>query len=708
MELEGEICSSRDVDTELKTGLYSLESLAGNTARWMLSSDPGRIQLRNQACQVACQFNPDGDMPVRRNHSLVPGFIGSLALGWGVLLSGSPAAADRLVLKSGAEVEGMVVTESEDRVVFRDTNNMVMHLQPSTIERIERGRSASMETTLGDGAAAAGRHEDALMHYRRALSAGGDEAVIQPKIDAARKAVEQKSLGAWADPVGKVRSRLDSGDLAGAAQLLQALDERVGEGLVDVRQVVRELQGELHLRRAEEYANVIEYERSADELRQALRFDPRNPDIHLRIGDMNALSIRTHGEAIENYKRAISVGSGELTREQRLVTMLKIADLSQSQGNHLQAVQYYENVFGEDPDFRRDVTDRFIDSLTEIAESGDVRNRDMAIAALRQAAAARPENIEVQEYLAELLLEKEDWDAAIGAYSRLLEISPEHEGANFSIATAYSGKRDILSAKNHFEDELGIDSRNYEAHCDLGDILWTLGDYELAQEHFESARDVDPTEPRALVALASTDRRLGNYAEARRSIREILDQYPRNIRANLEMGLVFLDEKKYREAPDFLTKVVDLVDEFGIGTTQEGRSFLADAYLARGAISLLTTGPGTATKDFNKALDVYPDYPAAHFSIGNAYQKKFASSKSLDDLLRAEEEMLRARELDPNNPEYAFGLGVLYQNVLAVEDKENERKHIQNAIEQYRQYVQAGGAQVVQVQNWIRELGGQI
>ncbi len=645
---------------------------------------------------------------MRRNPSLVPETLCLLALAGALTFSATDAAADRLVLTSGSEIEGIVVDESEDQVVFRDLNNMMLRLRPSMIERIERGESPRMEATLGDSAAEKGEYEEALAHYRRAIAAGGDKQEIDPKIDAARAKLEQASLGVWADPIGKVRAKLASGDLAGAAEQLRLLDGEVGEGLVDVRAVLRQLQGELHLKRAEEYANVVEYERAAEELRRALQYDSNNPDILLRIADTNAQSIRTHTQAIEYYKRALRAGGDDLATDVRLGTMLKIADICSARADHVQAVQYYEAVFGENPDFRRNLTDRFIHSLTEIAGSESVGDRETAIASLRQAAQARPENIEVQSYLAVLLLEEEDWDGAIEAYSRLLEISPEHRGANFAIAKALLGKRDILSAKVHFESELAIDPRNYEAHCDLGDILWTLGDYELAQEHFESARSLDPTEPRALVALASTDRRLGNYAEARRSIREILDQYPRNIRANLEMGLVFLDEKKFTEAPDYLTKVVDLVGEFGIGSTQEGRSFLADAYLARGAISLLTTGPGTATKDFNKALEVYPDYPAAHFSIGSAYQKKFASSKSLDDLFRAEEEMLKARELDPQNPEFAFGLGVFYQNVLAVEDKENEATHTGNAVRQYRDYVQAGGAQVIQVTNWIRELGGQI
>lgn len=623
-------------------------------------------------------------------------------------LLSATAFADRLTLSSGYTIEGMIVFEDENSVVFRDTSKMVCTLPKASIKSIERGESAAMLTQMGDDALKANDRRAALEHFRKAVAAGADEEALQPRMRACEQALEEETLGKWGGPVHAVRALLAQGKLDDAEAQLRLLESSVGEDHVDVRAFMVRLRGELHLARADYFSNIVEYERADEQLRKALACDPKNPDIHLEIAAVNERSIKTHKVAIDHYKLALENAGTRLSRDRRLETTLKIADLSQSLGDDAEAVKHYQIVFEEDADFRRDLTDRLIRSLTALAESGNVGNRASAVDSLRKAAAARPDSVEVHRYLGKLLLEEEKWDDAIEAYKRLLEISPEFKGANFALAKAYLGKRDLASAKTHFEAELVLDPRNYEAQCDLGDILWTFGDIELSQSHYEKARQIDPAEPRALVALASTDRRLGNYAKARKSIQEILDRYPRNIRANLEMGLCYLDEKKYQEAPPFLTKAVELVDQNGIGSTQEGRSFLADAYLARGAIALLTTGPGTATKDFNKALEVYPDYPAAHFSIGSAYQKKYSSSKSIEDLFKAETEMLKARELDPKNPEYALGLGVLYQNVLAAEDKENEQKYIQNAIAHYQDYVKSGGAQVDQVANWIRELGGKV
>src|SRR5690606_31936941 len=120
--------------------------------------------------------------------------------------------------------------------------------------------------------------------------------------------------------------------------------------------------------------------------------------------------------------------------------------------------------------------------------------------------------------------------------------------ANQKLAQAYNSLQNLGEARRHLEREVTLYPSSYSALCDLGDVLWRLGDYPEAQQRFSAARRIDSNDPRALVALAAADRRLGNYEAARASIREILSRIPDNIRANLEMGLIFLDEKKYTEA----------------------------------------------------------------------------------------------------------------------------------------------------------------
>ena len=127
-------------------------------------------------------------------------------------------------------------------------------------------------------------------------------------------------------------------------------------------------------------------------------------------------------------------------------------------------------------------------------------------------------------------------------------------------------------------------------------------------------------------------------------------------------------------------------------------------FVARGEISLLTAGPGTANKDFRRALEVLPDYGQAYYSIGLAYRRKFTASKQLQDLKTAEKNLLRSRELAPQNPQFALQLGILYSQDLAQTDTENQREYLRKAIENWEDYIKLGGANTGQVRRWIEEI----
>lgn len=612
--------------------------------------------------------------------------------------------ADTLKLKSGTSLEGMVVSEDDTRVVFKDASQMVLTFKRDQIDSVTKGGSSIVAEDQGDKAIAAGDLEKGLASYEEALASKGDAARLQPKIDRVRKMIATRDLGDFADDLEGTAALIEQKRIQDAERELAKIAKAAGEN-PKVQKAVCDQQTRAAIVRARAYADSVRYNEANVELRRALALSPQDATIHIELANLMARSIRTQPEAVESYKKALELGDKTLTQGQKLDTNLKIADIHRSNSQFEAAARHYKIVFDANPNYRRDLTDVLIASLIKMASQ--VTDKKAAVVSLRQAVAVRPNNVEVQESLARLLLDLQEYDGAIAEFTRLLEISPGRKEANYNLAQAYLGKLDPVNAKTHLEREVALAPRSYLVLCDLGDVYWRLGDYDEAQATFKKAQEVNPNDPRALVALARAERRLGRLADARHSIQEILKRFPSDVRATLELGLVYLDEKNYDEAPKFLSSTLEMLEQqTALAATREGKTLKADALLARGEIALLTTGPATATKDFNKALEVYPDYPAAHFSIATAYQKKFNSSKAIDDLKEAEKEMLKARELEPRNPEFAYGLGVFYHRVLAAEDKENSAKYIGEAVKQYKEYLSYGGAQATEVSAWITELGG--
>ncbi len=618
------------------------------------------------------------------------------------------APADTLKLKNGTVLEGVVLAETDDTVQFKDSSQMVLSLPRNAIEEVVHQANSMAAEDQGDQALENGEYEAAIDHYKAALDAGGEQTRLRQKIAQARQKIEESALGQFLEPIRDAEKLMAEGKLDRADEALEELAEKCKDA-PDIFEKVRSLQAHVALERSREFRDSIRYAEANEELLRARKLAPNEPKILIELADLNAQSLRTHGLAIQQYIESLKLaGDDKLTEDELLSIHFKLAELYEKNRRFEMAARHLNYIVDRNPNFRRNLTDKLIRVLTNLASESEINDPQVAIGILREAIRIRPNNVTVQANLARLLFENENYDEAISEFQRLLNLDPRYREANHQLAKAYMAMQDTLSAKIYFEAEVQVNPSNYDAWCDLGEIQWKLDDVDAAQESYRRAKEVNPDRPRALVALASAERRLGNYSASRNAIQDILSKYPTDVRANLEMGMLFLDEKKYNDASKYFNRVLELMKTGSLKTTIEGKSIMADALLGRGAVLLLTTGPGTASKDFNLALEVYPDYPAAHFSIGEAYKKKFSSSKALDDLKEAEKEYLLARKLAPNNPEFALGLGLFYQNVLASEDKENEKTYIQSAIDNYTDYLNNGGSRVGDVTDWIHQLGGDV
>ncbi|MDK2970488.1 MAG: hypothetical protein PWP23_243 [Candidatus Sumerlaeota bacterium] len=620
-----------------------------------------------------------------------------------VLAAGALAQADTLILKNGQSLDGRVLEENERTVKFQDVRRMVLVLPLDTIERIERGKNPLVLEEEGDKALKEKDYEGAIDIYREAIDIGGDAKRLEHKMADAVRLMEERDLGPWADDVKAIRRMLAENELDGAEARVRGMLAAMPETSA-MREMARELLSTVHYRRALNLIDSIDYFSAERELRSSLELNPFNFEACVQLADLYSQVSSRRGQAIDLYKRVLEDGQQTLDEDRKFEITDKIARLYVQQNDYANALQYFGAIYEQRPDFRSGLGTDYVGALRRVAEDVDTEDPQKAIDSLDRALLVQPYNDELRSELARNLLAIENYDRAIEEYLKLLDSDPNYHRANHNLASAYTAKGELGEARVYLRREIENTPGNYDAIVDLGDILIQMGDYEQAQAYYRQAREIEPNLTRATVALAASERLLGNYPAARRYLQELLARNEDDIETNLEMGRLAKDEKKYDEATKFLDIVVTLIEELPDSEEEEHKTDKADALLARGEVKLLTKGPSTATGDFNKALEVYPDYPAAYFNIGAAYEKKYNSSKEIADLKLAEENMLKARELDPANPEFAFGLGVLYHQVLASADASNEGEYFSKALENYRDYISNGGAQVSKVEGWISEL----
>jgi len=263
----------------------------------------------------------------------------------------------------------------------------------------------------------------------------------------------------------------------------------------------------------------------------------------------------------------------------------------------------------------------------------------------------------------------------------------------------------VLDAREQLMAVVQLDPKRYEAWCDLGELSLRGGDISAAEQNFSHGKDVNPGGSRALIGLAKVKRRQQNRKDARVLVETVLKGDPKNREANLEMGNIVKEEKDYPAAKKYFDEVIEAMKKSDEQLSPEEHRILADAYDSRGEVLILLEQPRTARNDFLEALKHYPNYGRSYFNIGQTYIKEGATP---DNLKKAEDNMIRARELDPTTPEFAQGLGILYHQYLTQLKipEAAKREFMKKAVENYQEYVKLGGSDIDNVTKWIEECGG--
>lgn len=350
------------------------------------------------------------------------------------------------------------------------------------------------------------------------------------------------------------------------------------------------------------------------------------------------------------------------------------------------------------------MVDRYHESAMRHIRAIEYRQPDAALKLIEECLAARrnSEMLETKGLILQRLDRIEEFDVAFEA---LLALEPRRRNLHYHLAQNRFRVGEILQGREMLTQEVTLHPRNYDALVQLGEYALQRDDYNEAQSFFLQARSVDPDLPRAALGLGRALRMQEKLPEAREAVLAVLARLPEDREANLEMGRIYLAENELEQAKEFFSQVLNLIDKASFEEREELKQLRADALIARGEINLLTAGPGTANMDFNQALEVLPGYGQAYYSIGRAYRRKFTSSKNTNDLKEAETNLLRARELQPENPQFALELGILYGEELAQIDAEKEKEYIRKAVDNWRAYIDLGGANAAQVRSWIEQKG---
>ena len=212
----------------------------------------------------------------------------------------------------------------------------------------------------------------------------------------------------------------------------------------------------------------------------------------------------------------------------------------------------------------------------------------------------------------------------------------------FQLAFYYEKNKELTKALEYFKKVLFLDKKNIEALLHIGFIYHSLKENSKAFKCFKQVLKLDKNNFLGYYGLARLYQSLEKHnIEAINCYKKCLELEPDNIKANLQLGILFLKIKNYDESLIYLEKVVNLEPNNILGL------------VALGNVNLEIKNYTEAEKYLESALNIDKKNVAANAALGDVLFAK-------NEINEAIQKYIYVNKLNDNIPEIHLNLGHCY------------------------------------------------
>lgn len=285
-------------------------------------------------------------------------------------------------------------------------------------------------------------------------------------------------------------------------------------------------------------------EESAKTWRAYLREHPRDAEAYASLGIV-ASKQQKYVEAAASYRKALQL------KPNLPGIRLNLGLAEFKQGHFRAAIVPLSAVVATDG---KDMQAR---TLLGLSYYGD---KQFAKAAqhLKIVAQADPSNSELHQILAHSCLWAGDYTCALEGFQQILRTQPDSAAAHVLVGEALDGLGKTPDAIAEFHLAAEVSPREPNVHFGLGFLYWKSHEYQKAKQAFETELKNDPNNAQALAYLGDTEMKLNNLESAARLLRRAT-ALRNDIRiAHIDLGLLLMQNKKYKEAAVEFQKAIKL------------------------------------------------------------------------------------------------------------------------------------------------------
>ncbi len=625
--------------------------------------------------------------------------LGALVMGLAVLM-GATAHADKIVLKDGRMIEGVIdMDRSDEKRVFLRTSAGTLRFPRANVASIERRENIGEDERRAEIAFQRGDLDESLHRFLRALKSNPEDEYLSGRVLDLKQRIDERDTRQFEADFKLIDFQVSLQHFDEALELAAGLVPKAQNDSARDR-CSRKL-ADVYSLQARNFKNKVDYAKAEEAYESSIEAYPDFALAHLELADMIAIYPPRLEEAYDLYKKGISLVEADptlLDRGRLLEYQKTIGDVQFRMSEFRSAANTYWVVSQRDTGKRFPrVSERIIQSYRPIMDEliEDTPANDRAISNLRQIIADRPNESRGHILLGRIYYKREDWENAMPLLEKALAnmqgfapAGDEHE-VRFQLAISYRHTEQDLKALDLLLTVLKAQESRYEAICELGEIYLDLLEHRKALAQFDKGKRVDPGQYRAWLGAGRTLKEMEQYEEALEQYEQLFDLTDENPQYLFEMGLIYSAMgDRIEDAHRTYLRVIDLMgDEDEVAPMVRNR--LAEVYTNLGLTEVGLQQDYQALEYFDRALSYAPDYAAAINGKGQCY----VTLKKLD---RAEGLFKDAIGKAPNNPSYVLSLGVLYHKHM---------KDPSRALPLYLRYFDLGGADP-NVAEWIRECGG--
>jgi tetratricopeptide (TPR) repeat protein len=288
-----------------------------------------------------------------------------------------------------------------------------------------------------------------------------------------------------------------------------------------------------------------------------------------------------------------------------------------------------------------------------------------------------PANIEAQSLLASVFVRQRNYEAAISAYNKVIELDANRDDAYYGLGLVYFNMRRFKEATPPFEKAVQINPEYKEAYFYIASSYEESKDFAKAAESYEKYVHLKPEKQgTAYWHLGLCRFELGQFDAAAAAFQEALKENPQDTFINDRLAQAYQKSGQYEKAEQVYTNLAQLKPEYKLNYYRTILVMYDSAGMRDKAIeiakkivemnpkdsdSLFNLGNmyykqkryNEAAEAFTKAIQIRPNFEYAYLSLGNCYLELKQWSKCV-------ETYSKYVEIAPDNADAWYLIGASY------------------------------------------------